>query len=308
MIKLAAGRMLALLPVVFGSSVLVFVILYLIPGDSVMSRLALGTASPERIAELRGQLGLDLPLYEQFARYFGRLLRGDLGSSMISSEPVLDKIAAHFPATLALTAASSAVAAVVGIALGMLSAIRRNGAADAVIRLLALLSISMPSFWTGILLILAFSVHWNWLPATGSGGLRALILPAITLGIAGAGFIARMVRNGLLEVLKQPYIAALRAKGLAEGTVLYRHALRNALIPAVTLLGMLAGEMMAGAVVIETVFARQGIGRVLADAILAKDIPVVQGVVLFSAIVYVVVNLLVDLSYSLIDPRIRRAQ
>lgn len=308
MIKLAAGRMLALLPVVFGSSVLVFVILYLIPGDSVMSRLALGTASPERIAELRGQLGLDLPLYEQFARYFGRLLRGDLGSSMITSEPVLDKIAAHFPATLALTAASSAVAATVGIALGMLSAIRRNGATDAVIRLLALLSISMPSFWTGILLILAFSVHWSWLPATGSGGLRALILPAITLGIAGAGFIARMVRNGMLEVLKEPYIAALRAKGLTERTVLYRHALRNALIPAVTLLGMLAGEMMAGAVVIETVFARQGIGRVLADAILAKDIPVVQGVVLFSAVVYVVVNLLVDLSYSLIDPRIRRTQ
>jgi peptide/nickel transport system permease protein len=308
MIKLAAGRMLALLPVVFGSSVLVFVILYLIPGDSVMSRLALGTASPERIAELRGQLGLDLPLYEQFARYFSRLLRGDLGSSMITSEPVLDKIAAHFPATLALTAASSAVAATVGIALGMLSAIRRNGATDAVIRLLALLSISMPSFWTGILLILAFSVHWSWLPATGSGGMLALILPAITLGIAGAGFIARMVRNGMLEVLKEPYIAALRAKGLTERTVLYRHALRNALIPAVTLLGMLAGEMMAGAVVIETVFARQGIGRVLADAILAKDIPVVQGVVLFSAVVYVVVNLLVDLSYSLIDPRIRRTQ
>ncbi|WP_233163328.1 MULTISPECIES: ABC transporter permease, partial [unclassified Cohnella] len=185
---------------------------------------------------------------------------------------------------------------------------RRNGATDAVIRLLALLSISMPSFWTGILLILAFSVHWSWLPATGSGGLRALILPAITLGIAGAGFIARMVRNGMLEVLKEPYIAALRAKGLTERTVLYRHALRNALIPAVTLLGMLAGEMMAGAVVIETVFARQGIGRVLADAILAKDIPVVQGVVLFSAVVYVVVNLLVDLSYSLIDPRIRRTQ
>lgn len=308
MIKLAAGRMLALLPVVFGSSVLVFVILYLIPGDSVMSRLALGTASPERIAELRGQLGLDLPLYEQFARYFSRLLRGDLGSSMITSEPVLDKIAAHFPATLALTAASSAVAATVGIALGMLSAIRRNGATDAVIRLLALLSISMPSFWTGILLILAFSVHWSWLPATGSGGMLALILPAITLGIAGAGFIARMVSNGMLEVLKEPYIAALRAKGLTERTVLYRHALRNALIPAVTLLGMLAGEMMAGAVVIETVFARQGIGRVLADAILAKDIPVVQGVVLFSAVVYVVVNLLVDLSYSLIDPRIRRTQ
>lgn len=306
MLRLVLWKLLSLALVIFGSSALVFAILYLLPGDAIMSRLALGASSPERIAELRSQLGLDLPFYEQFARYFGGVVRGDLGRSMINSEAVLDKILTHVPATLALTAASSAIAVGTGIPLGILSATHRNGAIDIIARIVGLLGISMPAYWSGILLILVFSVHLSWLPAMGSGGSRALILPALTLGIVGAGFIVRMVRNSMLEALRQPFIVTLRAKGLSEGAILYRHALRNALIPAITLIGMLVGEMMAGAVVIETVFARQGIGRILADAIMAKDIPVVQGVVMFSAVVYVTVNLLVDLSYSIIDPRIRK--
>jgi peptide/nickel transport system permease protein len=257
---------------------------------------------------LRRQLGVDRPFYEQFLHYFVQVLQGDFGKSLVNSEPVLPKIVAHFPATLALTTAAAAVSVVVGVVLGVLSAIHRNKAIDIVARIVGLFGISMPTFWSGILLILVFSVYFGWFPATGSGGLDTLVLPALTLGMLGAGFIVRMVRNSMLEVLGEPFITTLRAKGLLERAVMYRHALRNALIPAVTMLGILVGEMLAGAVVIETVFSRQGIGRIISDAIMTKDLPVVQGVVLFTAIVYVVVNSLVDISYSYIDPRVRRLQ
>jgi len=170
-----------------------------------------------------------------------------------------------------------------------------------------LFGISMPTFWSGIILILIFSVNLNWFPAMGSDGWKSLVLPAITLGTVGAGFIVRMVRNSMLDIISDHFIMTLRSKGLTERAIMYRHALRNALIPAVTMMGMMIGEMLAGTVVIETVFSRQGIGRIIADAIMAKDLPVVQGVIFFSAIVYVVVNLLVDISYSIIDPRVRRS-
>jgi len=305
--KTLAGKALRALLVVFGSSVLVFVIMYLLPGDPVDAIIDPSTASPELVANLRHQLGIDQPLYRQLADYFGKLLRGDFGKSLLNSEPVLPKIVANFPATLVLAAASTAVSVAVGVLLGVLSAIHRNKPIDIVARLVGLLGISMPTFWTGILLLLVFSIHLGWLPAMGSDGWRTLVLPAATLGLIGAGFIVRMVRNSMLEVVSEPFIVTLRSKGLSERSVMYRHALRNALIPAVTMIGMLAGEMLAGAVVIETVFSRQGIGRIMADAILAKDLPIVQGVIFFSAIIYAMVNLLVDISYSFIDPRVRRS-
>jgi peptide/nickel transport system permease protein len=301
-------RLLSSLGVVAGSSILVFCILYVLPGDVVMNMIDPSSTSPEAIANLRHQLGVDRPFHEQFLSYFSHVLRGDFGKSLVNSEPVLPKIIMHFPATLALAAAASAVSVIVGVVLGVLSAIHRNKAIDIVARTVGLFGISMPTFWSGILLILVFSVHFGWFPAMGSEGLQTLVLPALTLGMLGAGFIVRMVRNSMLEVLGEPFITTLRAKGLLERAVMYRHALRNALIPAVTMLGILTGEMLAGTVVIETVFSRQGIGRIIADAIMAKDLPVVQGVVLFTAIVYVIVNALVDISYSYIDPRVRRLQ
>ncbi|ULL15287.1 ABC transporter permease [Paenibacillus sp. H1-7] len=308
MAKSMLERLITSLLVIIGSMALVFCIIYVLPGDPVLSMLDPASATPEMIANLRQQLGLDQPFYVQFGSYFSDVIRGDFGRSMINSDPVLPKIITHFPATLALTLASTAISVIFGVLLGVLSAIHRDRWIDVIARLVGLFGISMPTFWSGILLILIFSVSLGWFPAMGSDGLATLVLPALTLGIVGAGFIVRMVRNSMLEVINEPFIVTLRAKGVSEKLVMYRHALRNALIPAITVIGIHIGDLMAGTVVVETVFSRQGIGRVIADAIMAKDLPVVQGVVFFSAIVYVLVNLLVDISYSFIDPRVRRSQ
>ncbi|WP_282935942.1 ABC transporter permease [Paenibacillus sp. RC67] len=307
MVKTLIERLLSSVLVILGSLVLVFTIIYVLPGDPVLSMLDPSSATPEMIANLRHQLGLDQPFYVQFGRYFAGILQGDFGKSMINSEPVLPKIMNHFPATLTLTLASTLLSVVIGVLLGVLSAVHRNRWIDVIARLVGLFGISMPTFWSGILFILLFSVHLGWFPAMGSDGIETLILPALTLGIVGAGFIVRMVRNSMVEVLNEPFIITLRSKGLSEKKVMYLHALRNALIPAITVIGIHIGDLMAGTVVVETVFSRQGIGRIIADAIMARDLPVVQGVVFFSAIVYVGVNLLVDLSYSYIDPRVRRS-
>jgi peptide/nickel transport system permease protein len=308
MVNAIVVRFISSLGVILGSSVLVFCVLYVLPGDVVMNMIDPSTMSPEAIANLRHQLGVDRPFLEQFTTYFSHVMVGDFGKSLVNSEPVLPKIMTHFPATLALTAAASLISVIVGLVLGVLSAIHRNKPIDILARMVGLFGISMPTFWSGILLILLFSVFLGWLPAIGSNGWQTLVLPAVTLGMLGAGFIVRMVRNAMLEVLGEAFITTLRAKGLLERSVMYRHALRNALIPAVTMLGILLGEMLAGTVVIETVFSRQGIGRIIADAIMAKDLPVVQGVILFSAMIYILVNLLVDISYAYIDPRVRRFQ
>ncbi|ULT59782.1 ABC transporter permease [Neobacillus drentensis] len=292
---------------IIGSLILVFCIIYLLPGDPVLSMLDPSAATPEMIANLRKELGLDQPFYIQFLNYFIGVLHGNFGQSIVNSDQVLPKILEHFPATIALTFTSAIISVVIGVTFGVLSAIYRNKWMDIVVRLIGLFGISMPTFWSGILLILIFSNFLNWFPAMGSDGWKTLVLPSLSLGFVGAGLIIRMVRNSMLEVINEQFIVTLRAKGLSERAVMYRHALRNALIPAITIIGLNIGELMAGTVVIETVFSRQGIGRIVADAIMAKDIPVIQGVVFFSAIVYVIVNLLVDLSYSLIDPRVRRA-
>ncbi|WP_411342448.1 ABC transporter permease [Paenibacillus sp. WLX1005] len=307
MLRLAGIRIISSLLVVLGSLVLVFAIFYLLPGDPVLSMIDPSYATAEMVQNLRVQLGLDQPFYMQFWNYVSGIVRGDFGVSMLNSEPVLPKIIAHFPATLTLTLTSTLIAAVIGITLGVLSAVHRNGWIDVIARIIGLFGISMPTFWSGILLILIFSIQLGWFPAMGSDGWQTLVLPSVALGIVGAGFIIRMVRSSMLEVINEPFITTLRAKGIGERVIMYHHALRNALIPVVTIVGMQLGEMLAGTVVIETVFSRQGIGRILADAIMGRDIPVVQGVVFFTAIVYVVINLIVDLSYAYIDPRIRRS-
>ncbi|GIO63444.1 ABC transporter permease [Paenibacillus cineris] len=307
MLWMVTRRLLTSLLVIIGSLVLVFTILYVLPGDPTDNMVDPSMATPEVIANLRHQLGVDQPFHIQLLQYFGSILQGDFGKSLLNSDPVLPKIAESFPATLALTGASVLVSVTVGLLLGVLSAIHRNGAIDIIARVIGLFGISMPTFWSGILLILIFSITLGWFPAMGSDGWRTLVLPALALGTVGSGFIIRMVRNSMLEVISEQFIVTLRSKGLAERAVMYRHALRNALIPAVTMTGMLIGDMLAGTVVVETVFSRQGIGRIISDAIMAKDLPVVQGVILFSAIIYTLVNLLVDLSYTLIDPRVRRS-
>lgn len=308
MSRILTERLIISLLVILGSLILVFCILYVLPGDPVLSMIDPSSMTPEAIANLRHQLGLNEPFYVQFGHYFMAMIHGDFGKSLLNSEPVLPKIIKHLPATLALTLASTIISTIIGVGLGVLSAVHRNRWIDIVARIVGLFGISMPTFWSGILLILIFSVSLGWFPAMGSNGLITLVLPSLTLGFVGAGFIVRMVRNSMLEVINEHFIVTLRAKGLSERLVMYRHALRNALIPAITIIGIHIGDLMAGTVVIETVFSRQGIGRILADAIMSKDLPVVQGVVFFSAIIYVVVNLLVDISYVFIDPRVRRTQ
>lgn len=308
MLKLLINRGITAIIVLLGSLLVVFSINYFLPTDVVDTLLAENAGNPEMAENLRKELGLDLPFYVQFSNYVTDLVHGDFGQSVIDGEPVMDKIITQFPATLMLTLASITISILVGVTLGVLAAIHQNSFIDYVARLIGLFGISMPTFWSGILLILIFSISLGWFPAMGSEGIISLVLPAITLGLVGAGFIVRVVRNSMLEVINESYIATLRAKGLSERIVMYRHALRNALIPAITMIGVIIGDFLGGTVVIETVFARQGIGRMVADAIMAKDFPIIQGVVFFIAIVYVVINLCIDVSYSVIDPRIRRGQ
>ena len=305
--KFIVNRMIAAVFVLLGSLFLVFIINYSLPGDAVDQMLEGTGATPEMAANLRKELGLDLPFHTQFFEYLNNILRGDFGNSIVNHSPVLSKIIIQFPATIALTVVSAILSIVFGITLGVFSAIHHNTVIDYVARLIGLFGISMPTFWSGILLILIFSVTLGWFPSIGSDGWITLVLPSIALGLVGSGAIVRMVRNSMLEVMTEQYILTLRSKGLSEKVVMYKHALRNALIPSITIIGMMIGDMLGGAVVIETVFSRQGIGRLLADAITAKDLPVVQGVVFFSAIVYILINFIVDILYSVIDPRVRKS-
>ena len=289
--------------VIFGAVTLVFLILHWLPGDP--AQLVAGSdASDETVARVRAQLGTGQPLGIQYVHYLEALAHGDLGESYVTHERVLDKLAAQLPATATLTLAACALAVVLGVSFGVLAARRAGGWVDQAIQWGALALHAMPGFWLGILLILVFSVSLRWLPVIGDSPL-ALILPVISLGLVVAVPIMRVVRDGMLDGLHEPYVTTLRAKGLSEGRIFYVHVLRNTLIPAVTLLGVSLGELISSAVVIETLYARQGIGRAVVDALTQKDIPVVQGVILLAAVAFVIINLLVDLSYTLIDPRVR---
>ncbi|HET7037593.1 MAG TPA: nickel ABC transporter permease [Thermomicrobiaceae bacterium] len=300
-----ARRVLATIPVLFGVSVLVFSMLHLVPGDPVKMMLSEFQTNPQQEALLRSQLHFDEPLPQQFWRFLSGAVQGNLGYSIRDKRPVSTEILEVLPSTIQLAVAGLLVALLLGITLGVLAAVKQYSWLDASSMLVALIGVSMPSFWLGLLFIFAFSLRLPIFPATGGGGLRHLVLPAVTLGLGASAIIARLTRSSMLEVLRREYITTARAKGLREYRVILRHGLKNALIPVVTIFGLQFGQLLAGTVVIETVFARPGIGRLAVDAILAKDIPVVQGIVLVVAVFYVTVNLIVDLIYALLDPRIR---
>ena len=307
MLIFVARRVLAVVPVLFGVTLAVFSMLFLVPGDPVKMMLAEFVTNPDQIAQMRAQLHLDEPILQQYGRFVGNAVRGDLGTSIRSRRPVATEIAENVGSTAQLALASMAVAIGLGIPLGLVAALGRNSWLDVAVMVVALLGVAMPSFWLGLLLIFAFSLHLGWFPATGGGDLHHLVLPAVTLGMIAAAIIARLTRSSMLEVLGQDYVRTARAKGLAWWGVVVRHALKNALIPIVTIFGLQFGNLLAGAVIVETVFSRPGLGRLVVGGILAKDFPLVQGAVLFVAVAYVLINVLVDVAYAFVDPRIRVA-
>ncbi len=298
-------RLVLAVPVLLGVSITVFLMMHLIPGDPALAMLrGQPTVTEEDIERVRHQMGLDDPIPVQYLKYMGRVLQGDFGESVKAHRPVLTMIGEQAWPTIQLAVAAMVTAVVIGVVLGTISALRQNTWVDTLSMLVALFGVSMPSFWFGLILIYVFSLRLGWFPVTGQGGWERLVLPAVALGMDFSAITARLVRSSLLEVLRQDYILTARAKGLREQVVISRHALRNALIAVITIIGLQFGYLLGGAVVIETVFARQGIGRLAITAILSKDFPLVQGIVLLAALVYVGVNLLVDLSYTLLDPRI----
>ncbi|HXJ82336.1 MAG TPA: nickel ABC transporter permease [Candidatus Methylomirabilis sp.] len=298
-------RILAVIPVLIGVTLAVFSMLFLVPGDPVKMMLAEFVTTPEQVARMRAQLHLDEPLLVQYGRFVANALRGDLGTSIRTRRPVVTEIGENIGSTAGLALCGMLVAVAVGIPLGLLAALLRNSWLDVGSMVVALLGVSMPSFWLGLLLIFAFSLHLGWFPATGGGDLAHLVLPSVTLGAIASAIIARLTRSSMLEVLGQDYVRTARAKGLAWWGVVVRHALKNALIPIITIFGLQFGNLLAGAVIVETVFSRPGLGRLIVGGILAKDFPLVQGSVLFVATGYVLINVLVDIAYAFTDPRIR---
>jgi ABC-type dipeptide/oligopeptide/nickel transport system permease component len=296
-------RLFASAGVVFGAVTLIFLVLNWLPGDPA-ELIAGESANQETINHIRAQLQTDRPLWQQYRDYLFGVAHGDLGRSYVTHEPVLDRLSAHLPATLSLTLSAAVVALVVGLGLGVLAARHHGRPLDQLIQLVSLSLASVPPFWLGLLAILLFSVRLGWLPILGNGGFAASVLPVMSLGLVVSVHLQRMVRSSILEELNEPYVTALLAKGLGESRVFYVHVLRNALIASITLLGVLVGELLSGTVVTETLFARQGLGRVAVEAIGQKDLPVVQGAILLVSLMYVGVNLLVDLSYAWIDPRV----
>ena len=297
-------RTLITAPTVLGALTLVFFFLHIVPGDPVEAMLGESARAVEK-ERLRHELGLDLPLAAQYLKFLKGIATGDLGESYFFRRPVAEVIAERVPATLELAVASLFVAGIIALPLGILAALREGTALDALSMLFALIGVSMPNFWLGPLLIILFSIKLGWFPVSGRSGLGSLVLPALTLGTAFAALLSRMTRSSLLEVLGEEYLTVARAKGLPERRVILKHALRNALIPIVTVLGLQFGALLSGAIITENVFSWPGVGTLLITAVEARDYPLVQGCVLFISIVYVAVNLAVDLLYGFIDPRIR---
>jgi peptide/nickel transport system permease protein len=308
-----ATRVLATVPVIFGIVLMAFVLMRLVPGDVVDAMLAESAQDPEVAAELRRVFGLDRPAPVQLLDYLGGLVRGDLGTSLRTGRPVLEEIAARFPATLELALAALVVSLLIAIPSGVISATQRNKLPDYLARAVSLIGLSVPNFWLGILLITLFAVQLRLLPSGGFASfsdpvqnLRLLAMPAVTLGASIAAVTMRMTRSSLLEVLEHEYVRTARSKGLKERSVVYGHALRNALIPVVTILGIQAGRLLGGTVVIEQVFGWPGIGSLVVRAISQRDYPLIQGSVVFLALLFVLINLIVDILYLYLDPRLRR--
>ncbi|ATF14685.1 ABC transporter permease [Brevibacillus sp. HB1.2] len=296
-------RLLSLVGTLFGVSVLIFLMVHLIPGDPATQILG-QFATPEAISQMRASLGLDQPLWQQYMRFAGNLFAGDLGTSLFTGEKVWDQIMNRFPITMQLAILSVIIAAIFGILLGTIAAVKQNTIIDRLVVLTSLLGISAPGFWIALFLIWIFAYKLALFPISGYEGIHSLLLPAITLGMAEAGMIARMTRSSMLEVIKQDYMRTAEAKGAALFRIIVSHGLPNAIIPVVTMLGLQFGSLMAGAVVVETVFSLQGIGSLAIEAISKRDMPTIQGMVFFMALIFALTNLIVDLIYSRIDPRI----
>jgi peptide/nickel transport system permease protein len=304
MLRYLIRRLLLTMPVLVGVATLVFALIHFIPGDPAQAMLGEG-ASPADVAQLRERLGLDRPLIAQYGSFLRGVLHGDLGVSLRNDQPVTQQILERMPATVELALASMAVAVLIAVPLGIIAAVWRGTFADYTAMTLSLVGISVPNFWLGPLLAIVFAVELGWLPVGGRGTLAHLILPAVTLGAALAAILARMTRASLLEELREPYVLAARAKGASRARAVLHHALRNSLIPIVTILGLQFGVVLTGAVITETIFAWPGIGRLLIQSISFRDYPLVQGCVLLIAVTYVGVNLITDLTYGFLDPRIR---
>jgi ABC-type dipeptide/oligopeptide/nickel transport system permease component len=298
-------RLLQTIPTVLLVSLLVFLMLYLIPGDPAEIYLGERQTTPEQLEIIREQMGLNRPMMVQYLDYIWKALQGDLGNSLNNRRPVLNEILIRLPSTLELTVAALLVSTAVGITIGVIAALRHNTIVDTLAMMLALVGISMPVYWSSLLLIVLFSVNLRLLPPIGQGGLDRLIMPALALGLLSAGSLARLVRSSMLEALAQEYVLTARSKGLPSRRVVFVHAFRNALIPVITILGLTFGTLLSGAVLTETIFARLGIGRMYVEAILNKDYTLVQGTTLFLALAYVIINIIIDLLYAYADPRIR---
>lgn len=304
MLRFLTYRLFSTLLVCFGVSVMVFLLIHMVPGDPVDMMLGESARPADREA-LRHALGLDQSLWVQFIQFASGLLRGDLGVSIHSSRPVSELILERAPATIELALAALLVSVVIALPMGVLAAVRRNTLWDRGAMTFSLIGVSMPNFWLGPLLILMFSVGLGWFPVSGREYPGSLVLPAITLGTALAAVLSRMVRSSLLEVLGEDFVRTARAKGMPEYIVIWKHALLNALLPVITLLGLQLGVLLGGAVITETVFSWPGLGKLTIDAILRRDYPVVQGTVLVISVTYVLVNMLTDMVYGIVDPRIR---
>jgi peptide/nickel transport system permease protein/oligopeptide transport system permease protein len=304
MTKYIFRRLAMLVPILLGVSMLVFLVMRLIPGDP--ARQSLGPeATGEQVAALRKAWRLDEPVPVQYFAWLERALTGDLGRSTVSRVPVVEELASRFPATLQLTLAAMVVSVVIGLVFGIAGAVWHNSPIDRLTMLVALLGICTPSFWLGLLLLLAFSVKLNWFPSAGAGDFSHLVLPALTLGIGASAIVARVTRSSMIDVMSDDYIRTARAKGMRERAVVIQHALKNAMIPVLTILGLEFGGLLAGSVVTETVFSYPGIGQLLIKSIGNRDFPIVQGALLLFSLQFVIINLVVDLLYAKADPRIQ---
>jgi ABC-type dipeptide/oligopeptide/nickel transport system permease component len=302
--KYVVRRLIAIVALTFGISVIVFLIIRLVPGDPIIALLGTNAGDKDVVERLRQQLGLNLPMQVEYVRWMARVLHGDFGYSYGYQQSVSSLLAANFPATVQLTAASLALSVTFGMALGTIAALKRNRAADTLTMGLALTFMSIPSFWLGLLLILAFAVALPWFDVVGGTSLKGLVLPSVTLALGSIGFNARFFRSSIISARTQKHVITARAKGITRVQLFLRHVLRNALLPILTIVGLQVGQLLSGAVIVETVFSRPGIGRLLVQAILAKDYLTVQAVVLIIAVVYALTNFIVDLLYPVFDPRI----
>jgi peptide/nickel transport system permease protein len=304
MLQLIGRRLLATVPLLLAVSVVVFSFVHALPGDPAV--LFLGEeATTENLARFRAKLGFDRPLIVQYGDWLGRALQGDLGRSIRTNQPVVQAIVERLPVTLRLLAFSMVISLAIAVPLGIVSAVKRNSGVDLASTFFALFGFSTPNFWLGLILIYVFALLLRWLPASGFDGMRSLILPSITLGTALAALVTRQLRSGMLEVLRQDYVRTAQAKGLADRMVIGKHALKNALISVVTVIGLQIGALLGNTIITESLFALPGVGRLMIDSVFSRDFFVVQGVILFLAVGYVVANLVVDILYSYLDPRIR---